>query len=436
MLTIIISLVIAAIASYATVKQYRREHPAIVRQPNAPPARSAVAPKDNGKQEISPKTMIHPDGGHIPARRSISPIDELTRLGWVVTVDAKRGKRFTFQDASRPLPDMHRSAAYFREIDDQFTVSLLSVRSLNGLAALRGIRNLTGLSVAAPVSDLTEVGALDSVTNADFNGITTRDVAPLARLTRLRKLSLIDVRFVTELSPLVTLTALTDVSALTRVATISSLDLTGTHVADMSPLINMNRLSNLTISGNLSTSLSNLRGGHIKTLHIHDYNVNAIVDLTAVGTMTSLELLEVYAPRTLDLYPIRGLDKLRNLIIVGSNISFPPIDSSIQVQNVNVVGHLRGLRALTLAWVLISDLDFLSDLKNLEELRINWVPVNDVHIIGSLNSLRLVGLVGVPVVDISPLLKLNRLQEAIIQKSPARSDTVTELERRGVIVRR
>jgi Leucine-rich repeat (LRR) protein len=84
----------------------------------------------------------------------------------------------------------------------------------------------------------------------------------------------------------------------------------------------------------------------------------------------------------------------------------------------------------------ISDLDFLSDLKNLEELRINSVPVNDVHIIGSLNSLRLVGLVGVPVVDISPLLKLNRLQEAIIQKSPARSDTVTELERRGVIVRR
>jgi Leucine-rich repeat (LRR) protein len=95
---------------------------------------------------------------------------------------------------------------------------------------------------------------------------------------------------------------------------------------------------------------------------------------------------------------------------------------------------MKDLKKLTLGEMQISDLTFMSNLGRLTEINVSTMPVSSVASLRGISSLQSISLFRTNVVDISPLLELPQLKKLSVQSSPARSDVLTELERRGVSV--
>jgi Leucine-rich repeat (LRR) protein len=131
----------------------------------------------------------------------------------------------------------------------------------------------------------------------------------------------------------------------------------------------------------------------------------------------------------LNLSPLRKLQRLSDINIIG-------IPGPILVQNIAALAELHELRKLSLAGVQVTDLSFAANLMKLEDITVNFVPLQDIRVIGQMKSLKSVTLVATAVVDIAPLLNLRMLKKVMLTNTPARSDVVTELERRGVAVQR
>ena len=154
--------------------------------------------------------------------------------------------------------------------------------------------------------------------------------------------------------------------------------------------------------------------------------------LAPVGELTNLESLWIWGPTgRLDVSPIRNLTKLRHLALTG--IGFGSLTA---VANIEAIGDLTELRTLTLGSLQVSDLAFAASLKNVMEININQLPISSIEPLRGLKLLRKVSLNLTPVVDISPLLELPELTDLTVGRTPARSDVLAELERRGVKVTR
>lgn len=373
----------------------------------------------------------------------VSPVDALTGLGWSVT-PAENGES-EFSVTSKPVPDMNTSAQYFHSLRKPFKIRLQVVKSIGGLHHLAGIPNLVALTLNSVESgDLGELDKLGSLIRLEISQCAINSLAPISRLTNVRELVLTNDNAVRKLTELKTLTHLvklnlnntpvSDLSPLQAVQSLKSLDVTGTNATDLAPLVGLEHLSEITISGNSAQGLQKLSGSSITKLNIIEFQ--RPIDTIGIGGLRKLRDLQIMTPVGLSLSPLRGLTDLSRLSIIGTSTVFGNPNAVIQLQDVQAIGALINLKVLVLARVAVSDLGFITPLGNLEELTVNFTPLVDIGRISELQSLRKVGLAGVPVVDISPLLTLSNLEELDVQGSPARADTLTQLERRGVKVRR
>jgi internalin A len=195
-------------------------------------------------------------------------------------------------------------------------------------------------------------------------------------------------------------------------------------------------LAELSIDERSVPALSRLAGSRLRVLHImHTDGIPGPIDLSPVADLASLEKLEITPARMLTLSPLRRMSNLSELTIIGTGVSFRDMGQSVHLEDPTAISELRNLKKLGLAWLDIKDADFLTGLNGLEEIFINQTPLSDIRALGSLGSLRSVQLAGTNVVDITPLLNLTKLKTLIIQATPARLDVVTELQRRGVVVK-
>lgn len=257
---------------------------------NQPPARH---PKE---QTSGPSSPSRSDTPVSPQPKVVIPIEELKQLGWSVIVEAKGNTRITFQDASAPLPDMHKSAMCMSALNDRITIGIVQASSLSGISQLDHLTNLIGLSISADVTDLTEIRKLSNIQHLDLEGpIAIQDLESVARLTQLRDLVLSDLHYrpvdIDPLKTLVNLRHLTlmqltvrDLSAVGFMRSLESLNLTGTPVADLAPLRALGNLSELSIDQRSLAGLSQLEGRHINKLSVVHSEGNAnVIDLTAVS---------------------------------------------------------------------------------------------------------------------------------------------------------
>jgi hypothetical protein len=89
---------------------------------------------------------------------------------------------------------------------------------------------------------------------------------------------------------------------------------------------------------------------------------------------------------------------------------------TVHLQDPGVIADLHNLKFLGLAWVDISNTDFLDGLSHLEDIYINQTrTLSDIRTLGTLTSLRSVQLAATNVVDISPLLNLVNLKTLTLQ---------------------
>jgi Leucine-rich repeat (LRR) protein len=368
------------------------------------------------------------------------PIEGLSELGWTVQPGTTE---IQFEVANKPLPDMKASARYFRSLHKPFRLHLQSVNGINGLHLLADINECRKIEInAGEFSDISELRGFSrlaslGISQTPLNALSTVDSSPLSALTSLRELNLYSTR-ITDLGPIAKLSHLTtlnlkgtlvrDLSPIAGLTLLESVDVTDTAVVDLSPLAHAASLRELGIDGKQAPGLARLTNlEHLRTLRIID---QSNVDLSAVGQLTNLESLFVWGPLVLNLSPLRTLDKLQELQIMGFAMRLSA------VTGVDALGDLKNLRRLTLGYMQVSDLTFVRNLAHLKEINIGMMPVSSVAPLGGLSSLESVSLSRTNVVDISPLLDLPQLRKLSVQGSPARSDVLTELERRGVTIQR
>jgi pimeloyl-ACP methyl ester carboxylesterase len=375
--------------------------------------------------------------------REPSPIDKLTALGWTVKPD-KSGTEFSVMNQS--LPDMAQSVRYFRSIAGSFNLYLQGVKSIGGLSTLRDIKQMTAIRLAyGEYSDLTDLRHLQSITSLEISQVPASDLTPLRGLMQLQTLSILNDESLKDISPLSDLAGLlklnlindtfvTDVTAISHMSHLKVLYLRDTNVTDLSPLRRIETLTELQIDGKQVPGLHGIASLH--NLKILDILCQRAFDLSPISDLPELDRLAIntssLSPVRLNLSPLRKSVKLSDLVLSGGGGFSPPN----QVEDIEAIGELHRLKRLVLGGIQISNLNFLASLRDLEELELGFMPVSDVSVIGTLPLLKSVTLFGTGVIDIAPLLNLTELKKLNITNTPARSDVVTELERRGVKVQR
>ena len=377
-----------------------------------------------------------PSVSKVPAGQAgdkTSPIDHLSKLGWMIQPAA--GTSLRFSDVGSHI-SIRQSAKYFCAVDRPFSVEILFAKSLDGVSGLQGAKQLTKLSVGGP--ELSDISELRHLSNLDSLGISAdiSDLSPLQGLTNLKELSLVSntIRDLTPIQRLRSITTLSiggaqvsDLSPLHNFRALRVLTLGSPKATDLSPLGDIDALEELTIGGEQVPGLPVLR--HLKVLYLND---GAPVDLSPIGQLGQLEKLYIYGPLKLNLAPLRRLTKLSDL----SLMEIADLVSLMQVEDLAAIGELRALRKLALWQVLVTNLAFVRGLNNLTEFTAVRTPISDITGIEQAAALTTVTLNSTRVVEISPLLTLPNLRELSVLSTPARSDILTVLEQRGVKVHR
>jgi internalin A len=211
-----------------------------------------------------------------------------------------------------------------------------------------------------------------------------RDITPLARLERLRTLSLSN-------------TPVSDISPLHNLHLLAVLDLTGSAVANLTPLIGMSGPIDLMMNGNMLQVSARLAELKIRKLTLRHFG--SPLDIRTLANLPQLEELHIDAPLRLNLSPLRNLTMLSQLTILGGGVTFADQDTRTQLQDIAAISGLRNLKVLGLLRVQVSDLSFAASLSNLEELMLNFSPVRDIRSVSGMKALQKISLAYTPLVD-------------------------------------
>ncbi len=395
----------------------------------------------NAVQDVRPEPTRKPPHSSVDGAAGIgSPIEGLARLGWTVNPSGV-GNTLQFNDNYSHI-SMRKSVRYFCAMNSEFSIVIVGAKDLDGISGLRAAEHLKKLAFDAPeFSDLSELKDLHSLERLEIaQTATISDLSPLQYLTNLKDLVLGSAG-IRDLAPIQGLRGITslqiggtqvsDLSPLRNFRSLRALNVTGTRVTDLSPISKIETLEELSINGRQLPGLVTLRDlSNLKKLSLFDAEP---VDLSPIGELGSLESLSIDGPLTMNLAPLRRLSKLSNFSLSPQAADFTAM---MQVRDIAAIGELHTLKKLRLMEVVITDLRFMRGLRNLSEFTAMIVPISDISGIEDVTALSSVQLTRTNVVDISPLLRLPNLTELYVAYTPARSDVLTELERRGVKVHR
>ena len=201
-----------------------------------------------------------------------------------------------------------------------------------------------------------------ALTRLHVNAQDVVDVSPLVALTNLEELSL-GINQIVDVSPLAALTSL------------KKLELYNNEIVDVSPLASLTNLERLSLGG------------------------NEIVDVSPLAALTSLEWLSLYGNDLVDVSPLEALASLKGLALVDNEI----VD----------VSPLAALTSLEWLSLVDNDLVDVSPLEALTSLKVLWLNSNeivDVSPLAALTSLERLSLGDNEIVDVSPLVALTSLE--------------------------
>ena len=186
-----------------------------------------------------------------------------------------------------------------------------------------------------------------------------------------------------------------DLSGLEFFTNLTSLNLIGNSISDISPLAGLTRLIDLDLSEtHVISDIAPLAGlTQLIFLNLNDNRINDISPLAGLTRLTSLSLVENSFFRDIDIVPLAGLTQLTFL-----NLSFNSIGD---------LGPLAGLTQLIdldLAGANISDLSPLAGLTQLTFLDLSRNSISDLTPLAGLIQLNRLILVNNLISDISPLV--------------------------------
>jgi hypothetical protein len=177
------------------------------------------------------------------------------------------------------------------------------------------------------------------IRSLDFPFEDLSDVSPLSGLVAMVSL---DLRG----------TKVTDVSPLSGLVALERLDLTGTQVADVSPLSGLVALQSLYLLGTQVADVSPLSG--LVALRALDLEGTQVADASPLSGLVALEWLDLRRTQVADVSPLSGLVALQSLHL-----------SETQVADVSPLSRLVALRRLDVKDTNVVDISSLRHLKDL-----------------------------------------------------------------------
>jgi Leucine-rich repeat (LRR) protein len=272
---------------------------------------------------------------------------------------------------------------------------------LANLEPLAGLTNLVSLNLQD--SKVTDLGPLEGLTKlqnlhlentwaAGDNGNGVSDIGYLAGLTDLKVLGLANQDAYLQDHPDGPANQVQNITALTNLTALTTLDVTNNQVNDLSALAGLTNVTTLYMDHNQISDLSALQ--NLTNLTLLNARYNQITNLTGLEGATSAKTVYLASNQITNLDPLAGLTHLTTLDV-----------SHNQIEDVEPLKDLTTLTGLTLSDNPVSNLTPLAGLTNLTSLKAYGMQVSDVSPLASLTALTTLALNQNQIKDASPLTK-------------------------------
>jgi Leucine-rich repeat (LRR) protein len=216
------------------------------------------------------------------------------------------------------------------------------------------------------------------------------------------------------------LTSLDGFESLRELKNLTSLDLSGANVADLSALRELKSLTSLNLSGTKVADLSALR--ELRNLTSLNLFATDVANLSPLRELTSLTSLDLFDTEVTDVSPLRKLKSLSFLNLSGTKIA-----------DISALRDLKALSSLGLYGAKVTDVAPLRELKGLTSLDLFATAVSDISPLRELKNLSSLNLANTNVADLSPLRNLKRLTSLNLSGAKvANQSALADLRRRGV----
>ncbi len=200
-------------------------------------------------------------------------------------------------DVNTPIhiPDVNLHAKIAETLNKPKNAKLTAgdLWDLTGLDAPNAnIQDLTGLQYAHNLRSL-DLSAEYISGEGSVNSNTVSDLSPLIELTRLTHLNLSHTKLI-------------DLAPLSGLTNITSLYLWGNNISDLAPLSELKNLTQLSLWGNNISDLAPL--SELKNLNTLNLDFNNISDLAPLSELTQLTQLRIHSNNISDLAPLLRLN--------------------------------------------------------------------------------------------------------------------------------
>lgn len=279
----------------------------------------------------------------------------------------------------------------FRSMQSLSFLEIFWLKDTDGYKCLSGFRNLEILSIssAGSQSDVAFLSNLKNLKHLKLCNFKQVDLKPLKNLTQLKKLVLYS-------------DLIGDLSVLIELKSLLGLYINCHNLSDVSPIFSLTGLKTLTITNCMpGTNFNRLVGlCNLENLAITD---------TVLGDVSFLLKL----PRLINL-SVR-YSKLRETSTLSKLFRLKVLDlADTHLSDVSFLEPLRNLKSLYLSNNGPCDLSVLAQVSNLEDLDLAFSRTSDISILESLKKLKDLNLEGNYITDFSPLFRLHSLRNLVL----------------------
>ncbi|MCP4215011.1 MAG: GTP-binding protein [bacterium] len=217
-----------------------------------------------------------------------------------------------------------------------------------------------------------------------FHDVSIRDFTALEKLSHLDSLIIVNTPSANDFSVLQGLSNLTtldlggnqlpNVSFLEGLSNLTTLYLSSNQLTDISFVQGLSNLTTLYLNSNQLTDISFVQG--LRNLTVLNLSYNQLTDISVLQGLSNLTTLDLGANPLTDISVLQGLSNLTTLDL-GSN----------QLTDISVLQGLSNLTTLSLGGSQLSDISVIQECSNLGTLNLRYNELTDVSALQGLKNL-------------------------------------------------
>ena len=285
----------------------------------------------------------------------------------------------------------------------------VSLNKTSGTVYYRELENIKQLSnakrgefeITGEIKTLADLLVMPNLTEITlYNEPSITDFSPIFQLKQLNSLTLSGCNLDDE-----------SIKQFSTLAWLSTFNIDGNAVSDLSVLRNMSMLKSFSAANNMLKDISILE----KFTNLRELNLanNLITDLGALSTLTSIRKLNVSFNLISSLVPLSGLTSMTELNVAGNTL-----------KQLDGIARLTKIETLVLSDNPIQYLSTISNFNALTSLSIDGTAVNSLNEISKISTLISLNCSRTAISDFSPLATMNVKNLTAIQAGISTTDSL------------